>query len=71
MINNEELLSILFESTSKGEKKRGKKHKVFKTSFDCKEIYNQKMLETKLDYIHKNPCNGKWNLARSYVEYEH
>lgn len=29
------------------------------------------MLETKLDYIHKNPCNGKWNLAGSYVEYGH
>ena len=60
---NEELLNILFDSTSKSEKKSGKKHKVFKTSFDCKEIYHKKMLETKLDYIHKNPCSGKWNLA--------
>jgi hypothetical protein len=25
----------------------------------------------KLDYIHKNPCRGKWNLAASPEEYPH
>lgn len=69
--NHKETLEILFAGTTKSEKKRGKKHKVFIPSFDCKEIYNLKMLETKLAYIHKNPCSGKWNLADSYDEYQY
>jgi hypothetical protein len=29
------------------------------------------MLEQKLNYIHNNPCKGKWNLANNIVEYVH
>ena len=28
-------------------------------------------MQQKLDYMHYNPCKGKWNLAPSPVEYEH
>jgi hypothetical protein len=27
------------------------------------------MLETKVDYIHRNPCMGKWNLASDFTLY--
>ena len=29
------------------------------------------MIEQKLNYIHDNPCIGKWNLAESPVDYIH
>ena len=25
----------------------------------------------KINYIHHNPVNGKWNLAKDFVSYEH
>lgn len=28
-------------------------------------------MQQKLDYIHHNPCKGKWNLATAPIEYEH
>ncbi|HMT76034.1 MAG TPA: hypothetical protein PKA77_18310 [Chitinophagaceae bacterium] len=31
---------------------------------------NGDMLQ-KLNYIHDNPCKGKWNLAAATVDYEH
>ncbi len=27
------------------------------------ELYSPKVIEQKLDYIHNNPCQGKWLLA--------
>jgi len=68
---NEKLLCYLFENTPENEKKKGTKHKVFQTSFDCKEMFNEYVLETKLDYIHRNPCMGKWNLANEYPDYKY
>lgn len=68
---NEKLLSILFGITSEREKIKGSKHKVFEISFDCKEMFNEQVLETKIDYIHKNPCMGKWNLATDFTLYEY
>jgi REP element-mobilizing transposase RayT len=68
---NEELLQLLQNGVNATEKSRGKLHQVFKASFDCKECTGDKMIETKLNYIHKNPCNGKWNLATTPVDYAH
>ncbi len=28
-------------------------------------------MEQKLNYMHMNPCKGKWNLANSPADYEH
>lgn len=50
---------------------RGKKHEVFEPSFDCKECRSDKFLVQKLDYIHANPCRGKWNLVDIYENYPH
>ena len=53
------------------EKKKGQLHKVFKDSFDAKPVFSQKFLIQKINYIHYNPVTGKWQLAKSFVEYEH
>jgi hypothetical protein len=65
------LLLELEKAVSEREKKKGQLHKVFKDSFDAKEIHSEKFLLQKLNYIHHNPVSGKWNLAEDFTSYEH
>jgi putative transposase len=67
--NENERLIELFNSTTKGEKERGKKHKVFKTSFDSKIIESRESAISVLKYIHNNPNSKKWNLCDKPEEY--
>ena len=53
------------------DKKRGKKHEVWKGSFDVKECRTEKFILQKLNYMHDNPCSGKWKLAESPIDYLH
>jgi len=64
-------LNILQKARSLKEIERGKLHKIFKTSFDCVEMKSRNIIEQKIEYIHRNPCNKKWNLAEDFVKYEH
>jgi REP element-mobilizing transposase RayT len=68
---DEKTLTILQQGVNITDKKRGKLHQVFEPSFDCKECVTDKMLEAKLEYMHNNPCRGKWNLAKNPIEYRH
>lgn len=34
-------------------------------------LYTPKVIYQKLDYIHKNPCVGKWELAESPAQYKY
>ena len=67
----EAILQELFHSTSEKEKNKGQKHKVFKPSFDAKEILSSEMLVVKLSYIHRNPCQGIWKLTDDFATFEH
>jgi len=64
-------LEKLKTAVSERDRKKGQKHVVFRNSFDCKDITHIEMLQIKVDYMHKNPCQGKWNLAESYIKYPH
>ncbi len=66
-----ELLSQLSNAVSANERKKGQLHRVFENSFDAKAIFSEKFLLQKLNYIHRNPVNGKWQLAKDFVSYEH
>ncbi|MEP6846336.1 MAG: hypothetical protein ABI861_10050 [Panacibacter sp.] len=70
-INNTTILNALRNARNAIEIKANKLHKVFETSFDWKWCNSDKMLIQKLDYIHNNPCKGKWNLANNITEYVH
>ena len=70
-LNKIGLLNQLKEGVQKNEARKGKKHQVFRLSFDARECFNMEVLEQKLDYIHHNPVSGKWNLVDDYCEYEH
>lgn len=67
----DELLDLLSKGVSKKETKKGKLHQVFEPSFDAQLCISEKFTKTKLDYIHRNPVQGKWNLADSFLDYEH
>lgn len=33
------------------------------------DIYSEKVIDQKLDYIHFNPCSGKWMLVDDPINY--
>jgi REP element-mobilizing transposase RayT len=66
-----QILQILSSGVSKREIKNGKIHKVWEDSFDWKECRSTAFSKQKIDYIHFNPCKGRWNLATSIIEYPH
>ncbi|MFI5218584.1 MAG: transposase [Bacteroidia bacterium] len=70
-LNKNELLRQLEKAVSFDEQRKGKLHEIFEPSFDCKPCYTNFFLEQKLDYIHHNPCSGKWNLADEFTNYKH
>lgn len=65
------ILKILSEGVEANEKLKGKRHQVFKLSFDARKCYNELLVEQKLAYMHHNPIQGKWNLANDFTEYFH
>ena len=66
-----EMLRTLEEGVQENEKKKGKKHQVFRLSFDARKCLEEKMVEQKLDYIHLNSVSGKWKLVDDFVNYKH
>jgi len=66
-----EILQKLSDGVLPSHRKRGKLHEVWEHSFDWKICDSFSMIEQKLNYIHDNPCIGKWNLAESPVDYIH
>lgn len=67
--NNHLVLGELSSSLNNTERKEGKLHNVFETSFDWKECRTEKFIQQKLDYIHMNPCKAK--LVELPEQYEH
>ena len=65
------ILDQLANAVNDSDKKRGKLHEVFQPSFDIKECFTKKFILQKLNYIHNNPCAGKWNLADCAENYLH
>jgi REP element-mobilizing transposase RayT len=66
-----EILNRLADGVTRRDYNRGKLHELFEPSFDWKECRSNKFINQKLNYIHNNPCSGKWNLADSPVNYVH
>ena len=68
---NEKILFQLSNAVTFSDSQKGKLHEVWEDSFDWKFCDSWEMIEQKLEYIHNNPCKGKWQLAASPVEYIH
>ena len=69
--NKTDVLELLSESVNESDRSRNKHHEIWSDSFDWKECNSWEMMSQKLDYMHNNPCKGKWNLAESPVDYLH
>jgi hypothetical protein len=65
------ILQLLENAVNKSDKKRGKLYEVWEDSFDWKECISNTFIMQKLDYMHMNPCTGRWMLAANPFEYEH
>jgi REP element-mobilizing transposase RayT len=68
---NDLILKTLSNAVTDSDRKRGKLHQVFESSFDAKECRREPFIRQKLSYMHNNPCKGVWNLAASPSEYLH
>jgi REP element-mobilizing transposase RayT len=68
---NEQTLQQMAESVNYTDRKRSKLHEVWEGSFDWKECSSKEMMAQKINYIHNNPCKGKWKLAESPASYLH
>ena len=66
-----DLVHQLKDDVNKHDRMNGKIHKVFQPSFDWKECRTDEFMNQKLDYMHMNPCQGKWNLVENYWQYVH
>lgn len=64
-----EILKNLSAGVQKEEREKGKKHQVFRLSFDAKEVRGQTEINKVLDYMHHNPVSGKWRLESDFADY--
>ena len=64
-----EILEKLAAGVNNREKKKGQLHKAFEESFEAKECRSAKFIFQKLNYIHRNPVSGKWQLTKDFVDY--
>jgi REP element-mobilizing transposase RayT len=70
--NNElDLLNTLKENVEAARKVNHKIHEVWELSFDWKLCSSINFTKQKLNYMHDNPCSGKWNLCNSPINYIH
>jgi REP element-mobilizing transposase RayT len=65
------LLSQMKEAVAAKDRERNKKHQLWQGTFDVKECRTEKFLLQKLNYIHNNPCSGKWSLCDKPYNYPH
>jgi REP element-mobilizing transposase RayT len=70
-LNKSALLKRLQDSVEEGKKKRNKLHDIWEVSFHWKHCSNDSIKYQKLNYIHNNPCSGKWKLAVIAEKYVH
>ena len=66
-----DLLLTLQNNVEAKRRANNKLHDVWKLSFDRKYCDSLQFVKQKLNYMHDNPCTGKWHLCESPVEYKH
>ena len=63
------LLNQMKEAVTAKDRQRNKIHELWKGTFDIKQCRTEKFILQKLNYIHNNPCSGKWNLCEKPYRY--
>ena len=65
------LLKVLRAGVNTYERRIGKRHQVFRLSFDAQLCTSEEMLLQVLDYIHHNPVAGHHHLVEDFTTYPH
>jgi REP element-mobilizing transposase RayT len=65
------LLNQMKRAVTAKDRQRNKKHELWQGTFDVKECRTEKFILQKLNYIHNNPCSGKWSLCEKPYQYLH
>ena len=65
------LLATLSANIEMKRRLKNKQHNVWELSFDWKECIGKDFIWQKLNYMHNNPCTGRWQLAANAIEYKH
>jgi REP element-mobilizing transposase RayT len=45
------------------------KHKVWEDGYNAKDVFSPEFLRQKMDYVHRNPCQPRWNLVERPEDY--
>ena len=61
----------LSKAVNISDRNRGKLYELQEDSFDWKECIGNAFIEQKLNYMHQNPCAGKYDLAANPEDYLH
>jgi hypothetical protein len=69
--DQQELLEQLSGAVGVASARSGHQHRVWETSFDWKYCYGLSFALQKLDYLHDNPCRGRWKLCNSPIDHPH
>ncbi|CAN5800134.1 hypothetical protein BH11BAC3_BH11BAC3_12210 [soil metagenome] len=69
--NKKDLLEQLAGGVEATRKLNKKQHEVWELSFDWEDCRSNEFVWQKLDYMHNNPCSGKWQLATNPIGYIH
>jgi putative transposase len=70
-IQNREVILLKTFSLSAKETKRNHNYKVWQSGFHNVVITEYKNLLIKLNYIHNNPVQDRWNLCKNSADYPH
>ena len=63
------MLEQLADGVEATRKENKKLPEVWEISFGWKDCRSNKFVWHKLNYMHNNPCTGKWQLAVNAIEY--
>jgi REP element-mobilizing transposase RayT len=63
------LLIQMKEAVRLKDRKIDKKHQIWQGTFDVKQCRTEKFILQKFNYIHNNPCLGRWNLCEKPYQY--
>ena len=50
---------------------KDRKHQIWQRNPLSVDLYSREVIEQKLDYIHHNPVQGKWNLVNEFTDYKY
>ena len=65
------MLNKLTAAVNKNDKAKGKMFEIWKDSFDWKKCVGDDLALQKINYMHHNPCCGKWQLCPEPAFYPH